>query len=80
MSGDLALVGPNVFGLLNYIQGAHLWPYSHGGQRVTRGPAIISQSGMLSGYLLTNRRSVNFSYVIGAGNQSILGVEDYLET
>ena len=34
---------------------------------------------MLSGYLLTNRRSVNFSYVIGAGNQSVLGVEDYLE-
>jgi len=29
--------------------------------------------------LLTNRRSVNFSYVIGAGNQSVLGVEDYLE-
>ena len=79
VSGDLALVGPNVFGLLNYIQGAHLWPYSHGGQRVTRGPAIISQSGMLSGYLLTNRRSVNFSYVIGAGNQAVLGVEDYLE-
>ncbi len=79
VSGDLALVGPNVFGLLNYIQGAHLWPYSHGGQRVTQGPAIISQSGMLSGYLLTNRRSVNFSYVIGAGNQSVLGVEDYLE-
>ena len=79
VSGDLALVGPNVFGLLNYIQGAHLWPYSHGGQRISRGPAIISQSGMLSGYLLTNRRSVNFSYVIGAGNQSVLGVEDYLE-
>ena len=78
-AGDLALVGPNVFGMLNYVQGAHLWPYSHGGQSVTRGPAIISQSGMLSGYLLTNRRSVNFSYVIGAGNQSVLGVEDYLE-
>ncbi len=78
-AGDLALVGPNVFGMLNYVQGAHLWPYSHGGQSVARGPAIISQSGMLSGYLLTNRRSVNFSYVIGAGNQSVLGVEDYLE-
>ena len=34
---------------------------------------------MLSGYLLTNRRSVRFSYVIGAGNQSVLGVEDYLD-
>ncbi len=77
--GDMALAGPNVFGLLNYVTGAHLWPFSHGGKPVTRGPAIISQSGMLSSYLLTNRRSVYFSYVIGAGNQSILGVEDYLE-
>ena len=77
--GNMALAGPNVFGLLNYITGAHLWPFSHGGKPVARGPAIISQSGMLSSYLLTNRRSVNFSYVIGAGNQSVLGVEDYLE-
>ena len=77
--GDMALAGPNVFGLLNYIAGAHLWPFSHGGKPVERGPAILSQSGMLSGYLLTNRRSVQFSYVIGAGNQSVLGVEDYLD-
>ena len=77
--GDLALAGPNVFGLLNYITGAHLWPFSHGGTPVEQGPALISQSGMLSGYLLTNRRSVRFSYVIGAGNQSVLGVEDYLD-
>ena len=77
--GDMALAGPNVFGLLNYITGAHLWPFSHGGKPVDRGPAVISQSGMLSGYLLTNRRSVQFSYVIGAGNQSVLGVEDYLD-
>ena len=26
VAGDLALVGPNVFGLLNYVSGAHLWP------------------------------------------------------
>ncbi|GIT24134.1 MAG: hypothetical protein CM1200mP41_01780 [Gammaproteobacteria bacterium] len=34
---------------------------------------------MLSGYVTTNQRSVDFSYVIGAGNQTCLGVEDYLE-
>ena len=78
--GEMALAGPNVFGLLNYVSGAHLWPFSHGGKQVTSGPAIISQSGMLSSYLLTNRRSIHFSYVIGAGNQSILGVEDYLDS
>jgi acyl-CoA synthetase (NDP forming) len=41
---------------------------------------MISQSGMLSSSLTFNQRSVSFSYVIGAGNQSILGIEDYLET
>jgi acyl-CoA synthetase (NDP forming) len=35
---------------------------------------------MLSSSLTFNQRSVSFSYVIGAGNQSILGIEDYLET
>jgi len=77
---DLALVGPNVYGLLNYVTGAHLWPFAHGGVRTTRGPVMISQSGMLSSSLTFNQRSVSFSYVIGAGNQSILGIEDYLET
>ncbi len=77
---DLALVGPNVYGFLNYVTGAHLWPFAHGGARTTRGPVIISQSGMLSSSLTFNQRSVSFSYVIGAGNQSILGIEDYLET
>ena len=77
---DLALVGPNVYGLLNYVTGAHLWPFSHGGARTACGPAIISQSGMLSSSLTFNQRSVSFSYVIGAGNQAILGIEDYLET
>jgi acyl-CoA synthetase (NDP forming) len=77
---DLALVGPNVYGFLNYVTGAHLWPFAHGGVRTTHGPVIISQSGMLSSSLTFNQRSVSFSYVIGAGNQSILGIEDYLET
>ena len=56
VAGDLALVGPNVFGLLNYVSGAHLWPYAHGGKRVERGVALVSQSGMFSGYVTTNQR------------------------
>ena len=70
VAGDLALVGPNVFGLLNYVSGAHLWPYAHGGKRVERGVALVSQSGMFSGYVTTNQRSVAFSYVIGSGSVS----------
>ena len=78
-AGDLALVGPNCFGLLNYVRGATLWPYGHGGKRVDRGIALVSQSGMLAGNLTMNQRSVSFAYVISAGNQAVLGVEDYMD-
>ncbi|MCP4328183.1 MAG: acetate--CoA ligase family protein [Alphaproteobacteria bacterium] len=78
-AGDLALVGPNCYGLINYVHDAVLWPYGHGGTRVNRGVALVSQSGMLGTNLTMNRRSVPFAYVISAGNMAMLGVEDYLE-
>jgi acyl-CoA synthetase (NDP forming) len=78
-AGDLALVGPNCYGLINYVHDAVLWPYGHGGARVERGVALISQSGMLGTNLTMNRRSVPFAYVISAGNMAMLCVEDYLE-
>ncbi len=78
-AGDMALVGPNCFGLLDYLHGAVLWPYDHGGRRAERGAAIVSQSGMLASNLTMARRHLPFSYVISSGNQSVLGVEDYLE-
>lgn len=78
-AGDLALVGPNCYGLINYVRGVVLWPYGHGGTRVDRGVAFVGQSGMLGSNLTMNRRSVAFAYVISSGNQAMLGVEDYLE-
>ena len=78
-AGDLALVGPNCFGTLNFVVGAALWPYDFGGGRVERGVAIISQSGMLTSNVTMNRRSLPIAHVIGAGNQSVLGIEDYLD-
>jgi len=78
-AGDLALVGPNCSGLLNFVAGAALWPFEHGGGRVERGVAFVSQSGMLGNTLTLNRRSLRFAYVISAGNQAMLGIEDYLD-
>lgn len=78
-AGEIALVGPNCYGLLNYVRSAALWPYGHGGATVERGVALITQSGMLGTNLTMNRRSVSFAYVISSGNQAMLGVEDYLE-
>ncbi len=78
-AGEMALVGPNCSGLLNYVHRAPLWPYRHGGGAVERGSAFITQSGMLGNTVTLNQRSVPFAYVISAGNQAMLGVEDYLE-
>lgn len=78
-AGDMAFVGPNCSGILNYVRDAALWPFYHTGKSVKRGPAFITQSGMLGNSATMNDRSVDFAYVISAGNQGMLGVEDFLE-
>mgnify|MGYP001273769842 CR=1 FL=1 len=77
--GDFALVGPNCYGIINYVGKTALWPFDHGGEYPGFGAAIITQSGMLSNDLSTSRRSMPFAYMISAGNQSALTLEDYVE-
>ena len=43
-AGEMPILGPNCYGLINYLDGALLWPDQHGGRRVDRGVALISQS------------------------------------
>jgi acyl-CoA synthetase (NDP forming) len=76
---DLALIGPNCYGLLNYFDGVALWADQHGGKPLERGVAIVSQSGNISLNLTMAGRSVPLGYVISVGNQAALGVGDYLE-
>ena len=78
-AGDLALVGPNCQGVLNYVNQATLWPFGYPFASFEKGAALISQSGMLCSNLTMQQRSIPFSYVISAGNQAVLGVEDYLD-
>ena len=77
--GDFALVGPNCYGVINYVGKTALWPFDHGGDYPGFGAAIITQSGMLSNDLSTSRRSMPLAYMISAGNQSVLTLEDYIE-
>jgi acyl-CoA synthetase (NDP forming) len=78
-AGEMALVGPNCYGLLNYVRGVALWPFAFGGSRVERGVAVVTQSGMLGSDITMNQRSVPLAYVVSAGNQAMLCIEDYLE-
>ena len=78
-AGSMPLVGPNCFGYINYVDRSALWPYVFGGHPIEHGVALISQSGNVAMNLTMNERSVQFTHVICAGNQAVLGPADYLE-
>jgi acetyl-CoA synthetase len=77
--GELALVGPNCYGILNYLDGVALWPDEHGGRRVARGAAIIAQSGNIGINLTMQQRSLPLAYLISTGNQAGATIHEYIE-
>jgi len=78
-AGNLAVVGPNCYGVLNYLDGATLWPDVHGGVSVEEGVAIVTQSGNVGISLTMQQRSLPLAYLISVGNQAVLNVADYIE-
>lgn len=78
-SGDMAVVGPNCYGLVNYVNHGSIWPSPFPVLETQRGAAVISQSGNVTGHIVSNGRSVPYSYLISAGNQAVLGFEDYID-
>ena len=78
-AGDMPIVGPNCYGMLNYLDGAPLWPDQHGGRRLDpkeRGVAIVTQSSNIAVSLTMQQRGLPLAYVVTAGNQAQLGVSD----
>lgn len=78
-TGDMALIGPNCYGLINYIDNVALWSFEHGGWSPGYGAAIITQSGMFSSDITMSQRSLPLAYMVSAGNQAVLGLEDFLD-
>ncbi len=77
-TGDMALIGPNCYGLINYIDNVALWSFAHGGWSPGFGAAIVTQSGMFSSDITMSARSLPLAYMVSAGNQAVLGLEDFL--
>ncbi len=69
-AAGLPLLGPNCYGMLNYLDGVALWPDQHGGERVSRGVAIITQSGNIGLNLTMQRRALPLAYLITLGNRA----------
>ena len=74
----LPFFGPNCYGLINFFDGAALWPDQVVGSRTERGVALICQSGTAALNLLFNDRSLPIGYVLTVGNQTRLAVEDLI--
>ena len=78
-AGGLPYFGPNCYGFINFFDGAALWPDQLVGSRLTRGVALICQSGTIALNLLFNQRSLPIGYLITTGNQTRLAVEDLMD-
>ena len=75
-SGDMPLIGPNCYGMLNYLNGAMLWPDQQGGRRVDEGVAIITMSSNVGFNLTMQRRGLPIAYMVSLGNRLKFDLHD----
>jgi acetate---CoA ligase (ADP-forming) len=75
-ASEMPILGPNCYGLINYLDGALLWPDQHGGKRVEKGAALISQSSNIAINLTMQKRGLPIAYVACLGNAAVVGVSE----
>ncbi len=72
-AGSMPVLGPNCYGAINFLDGAALWPDQHGGVRVSRGVALVTQSGNIGLNLTMQRRALPIGLLVTLGNQAVVG-------
>jgi len=75
-AGDMPILGPNCYGVINYLDGALLWPDQHGGVRVEQGVALLSQSSNIVINLTMQARGLPVAYVACLGNAAQVGLAE----
>ncbi|RVB37966.1 CoA-binding protein, partial [Mesorhizobium sp. M7A.F.Ca.CA.004.05.1.1] len=78
-AGSMPIIGPNCYGLINYADGALLWPDQHGGIRLAeggKGVAIITQSSNIAINMTMQRRGLPIAFLMTAGNQAQTGLSE----
>ena len=82
-AGNMPIIGPNCYGLINYADGALLWPDQQGGRRLAAdrtGVAIITQSSNIAVNFTMQRRGLPLAYVLTVGNQAQVGMSALAST
>lgn len=75
-AGDMPILGPNCYGLINALDGVAIWPDQHGCTRVDSGVAILTQSSNIAINLTNQQRGVPIAYVASCGNMAQLNQAD----
>ena len=78
-AGNMPVIGPNCYGLVNALDKALLWPDQHGLQPVDKGVAIITQSGNIGVNLTMQRRGLPLAYLCTMGNQAQVNIADVVD-
>ena len=76
-AGDMPIIGPNCYGLINYADAALLWPDQQGGRRLEKGQsgvAIITQSSNIAINFTMQTRGLPLAFVGTVGNQAQVGM------
>ena len=75
-AGDMPILGPNCYGVINYLDWALLWPDQHGGVPVTKGVALVSQSSNIVINMGMQKRALPVAYVACLGNAAVVGLAE----
>lgn len=75
-AGDMPILGPNCYGMINYLDRAVLWPDQHGGAGVDSGVAIVMQSSNMAINVTMQQRGLPIAAIVCAGNQAQTGMAE----
>ncbi|WP_224816114.1 acetate--CoA ligase family protein [Hasllibacter sp. MH4015] len=73
-AGDMPILGPNCYGLINALDRVTLWPDHHGLMPVERGVAIITQSSNIALNLTMQMRGLPIAALVTIGNQAQIDI------
>lgn len=75
-AGEMGVLGPNCYGMVNCLDRVTLWPDDHGGVPVEHGVAIVSQSGNVAISMSMQDRGLPLAQLLALGNQAKDGVPE----
>ncbi len=75
-AGDMPVLGPNCYGIINALDRVAIWPDQHGMRAVDRGVAILTQSSNIAINLTMQQRALPIAYMITCGNMAQVSQAD----